>query len=55
MASFTKEVTQFVKAVEDNTEVPVNITDGLMPVLIAKAAKLSLEEHRPVKLSEIIV
>ncbi len=53
MASFTKEVTQFVAAIEQNTEVPVTIHDGLMPVIIAKAAKLSLDEHRPVQLSEI--
>lgn len=53
MASFSKEVSLFVQAVINNTDVPVTINDGLQPVLIAKAAKKSLEEHRPVKLSEI--
>jgi myo-inositol 2-dehydrogenase/D-chiro-inositol 1-dehydrogenase len=53
MASFSKEVSLFVQAVINNTEVPVNINDGLQPVLIAKAAKKSLEENRPVLLSEI--
>jgi myo-inositol 2-dehydrogenase/D-chiro-inositol 1-dehydrogenase len=55
MASFSKEVSLFVQAVINDTEVPVNINDGLQPVLIAKAAKKSLEENRPVKLSEIVM
>jgi myo-inositol 2-dehydrogenase/D-chiro-inositol 1-dehydrogenase len=53
MASFSKEITLFTQAIIKNTDVPVNINDGLQPVLIAKAAKKSLEENRPVKLSEI--
>ena len=53
MASFSKEVSLFCNAVEGRGEVPVDINDGLQPVLIAKAAKKSLEEGRPVKLSEI--
>ncbi len=55
MASFSKEVSLFVQAVINNTEVPVNINDGLQPVLIAKAAKKSLEENRPVLLKEIVM
>ncbi len=55
MASFSKEVSLFVQAVINDTEVPVNINDGLQPVLIAKAAKKSMEENRPVLLSEIIM
>ncbi|MDF2543676.1 MAG: iolG [Herbinix sp.] len=55
MASFTKEVSLFVQAIINDTEVPVNIIDGLQPVLIAKAAKKSLDEHRPVLLSEIVM
>lgn len=54
MASFSKEVSLFVQAILNDTEVPVNINDGLQPVLIAKAAKKSMEEHRPVALSEIV-
>lgn len=54
MASFSKEVSLFVKACLTDTDVPVDINDGLQPVLIAKAAKKSLDEGRPVKLSEII-
>lgn len=53
MASFTKEVSLFIDAIINNTDVAVNINDGLQPVLIAKAAKRSLDENRPVKLSEI--
>ncbi|NLK28489.1 MAG: inositol 2-dehydrogenase [Clostridiales bacterium] len=53
MESFSKEVSLFVRAIIDDTEVPVTINDGLQPVLIAKAAKKSLDENRPVLLSEI--
>ncbi len=54
MASFSKEIRLFAQSVINDTPVAVNINDGLQPVLIAKAAKKSLEENRPVKLSEII-
>lgn len=53
MASFSKEVSLFVQACLNDTAVPVDINDGLQPVLIAKAAKRSLDEGRPVKLAEI--
>ncbi|MCR5153386.1 MAG: inositol 2-dehydrogenase [Lachnospiraceae bacterium] len=53
MASFSKEVSLFAQAVINNTPVPVDINDGLQPVLIAKAAAKSMKEGRPVKLSEI--
>ncbi|AEB76620.1 inositol 2-dehydrogenase [Clostridium botulinum] len=52
MQSFAEEVRQFVNAIVNDTEVPVNANDGLQPVLIGLAAKKSLEEGRPVKLSE---
>ncbi|QHQ60456.1 inositol 2-dehydrogenase [Anaerocolumna sedimenticola] len=55
MASFSKEVSLFVQAIINDTEVPVNINDGLQPVLIAKAAKKSLDENRPVLLKEIVM
>ena len=55
MASFSKEVSLFVQAVINDTAVPVDINDGLQPVLIAKAAKKSLDENRPVQLSEIVM
>ena len=53
MQSFTEEMRQFIKAIRENTEVPVGIHAGLMSVVLAKAAKKSLDEHRPVKVSEI--
>ena len=54
MASFIEEMRQFVAAVNNDTEVPVGIHAGLMSVVLAKAAKKSLDEHRPVKISEIV-
>ncbi|MBQ9308076.1 MAG: inositol 2-dehydrogenase [Clostridia bacterium] len=53
MASFTEEMKQFIAAIVNDTEVPVGIHAGLMSVVLAKAAKKSLDEHRPVKISEI--
>lgn len=53
MDSFSKEVGMFVDAILNHIEVPVNVNDGLQPVLIALAAKKSMLENRPVKLSEI--
>lgn len=52
MQSFAEEIRQFVDAIVNDTEVPVNANDGLQPVLIGLAAKKSLEEGRTVKLSE---
>ena len=51
--AFVAEEKAFVDAVLNNTDVPVGGRDGLEPVRIAKAAKLSLDQGRPVKLSEI--
>ncbi|MCS5421983.1 MULTISPECIES: inositol 2-dehydrogenase [Psychrilyobacter] len=53
MQSFGEEVNQFVEAIVNDKNVPVNANDGLQPVLIGLAAKKSLEEKRPVKISEI--
>lgn len=53
MGSFSREVCEFTKAIESDTEVPVDINAGLQPILIAVAAKKSLDENRPVKISEI--
>lgn len=51
--AFITEEKAFVDAVINDKEVPVNGLDGLMPVKIAIAAKKSLKEGRPVKLTEI--
>lgn len=53
MESFSEEMRQFTDAVINDTEVPVGIHAGLQSVKIGLAAKKSVEEHRPVKISEI--
>lgn len=53
MQSFTDEVCQFVDAIENDKDVPVGIHAGMQSVKIGLAAKKSVEEHRPVRLSEI--
>ena len=53
MDSFAKEMGCFIDAIEKDTDTPLGVTDGLKPVLMGLAAKKSLEEHRPVKISEI--
>ena len=53
MESFSEEMRQFVDAVENDKEVPVGIHAGIQSVKIGLAAKLSVAEPRPVKLSEI--
>lgn len=53
MAAYAKEIKCFIKAIEDDSETPLGVMDGLQPVLMGLAAKKSLKEHRPVKISEI--
>lgn len=53
MGSFSEEMRQFTEAVINDTEVPVGIHAGLQTVKIGLAARKSVEEHRPVKISEI--
>jgi myo-inositol 2-dehydrogenase/D-chiro-inositol 1-dehydrogenase len=55
MQSFAKEVNCFIEAIENNTDTPLGVLDGLKPVLMGIAAKKSVEEHRPVKISEITI
>ncbi len=52
-ASYKIELQDFVNAIENGTPVPVSGYDGRVPVVMAMAAKKSLDENRPVKLSEI--
>ena len=54
MASFIAEMKQFIAAIVNDTEVPVGIHAGLMSVVLAKAAKKSLDEHRPVRICELL-
>lgn len=53
MQSFADEISCFVDSVVNDKPTLVNGNDGLQPVLIALAAKKSLEENRPVKLNEV--
>ena len=53
MESFAEEMRQFVNACETGGEVPVGIHAGMQSVKIGLAARRSVEEHRPVKVSEM--
>ncbi len=53
MQSFATEVGCFIDAIENDTDTPLGVVDGLKPVLMGIAAKKSVAEHRPVKISEI--
>ena len=55
MAAYAKEIKCFIEAIEKDTDTPLGVMDGLQPVLMGLAAKKSLVEHRPVKISEITV
>ncbi|MBC7093322.1 inositol 2-dehydrogenase [Candidatus Bipolaricaulota bacterium] len=51
--SFVREARAFTAAVLEDTKPPVTGEDGKIPVVMAYAAKRSLEEHRPVRLEEV--
>lgn len=51
--AFIAEAKEFVNSILNDSPVPVTGHDGLMPVLIAKAAQKSFDEGRTVKLIEI--
>ena len=51
--SYIAEVQAFAQAVIQNKPTPVTGLDGRAPVLMGLAAKLSIDENRPVKLSEV--
>ena len=53
MQSYSREIRAFVQAIEQDTDTPLGITDGLEAVRMGLAAKRSLIEHRPVKIAEI--
>jgi len=53
MQSYKDEMIEFFDCIRDNIEPSVTGQDGLQAVLIALAAKKSLLEHRPVKISEV--
>lgn len=53
MQSFTDEMTEFINAVQNDELMKTTVNDGLEALRLGLAAKLSVKEHRPVKLSEI--
>ena len=53
MQSFTDEMTEFIDCVINDKPTKTTVYDGLEALRLGLAAKLSVAEHRPVKLSEI--
>ena len=53
MQSFTDEMIEFIDAVVNDKATKTTVNDGLEALRLGLAAKLSVAEHRPVKLSEI--
>ncbi len=51
--AYVVELQQFVACIHNGTTPSVGGTDGLMAVVLGLAAKKSLQENRPVKVSEI--
>ncbi len=51
--SFAREMESFVRALADDTTIEVNGYDGRMPVVMGKAAFMSHELNRPVRMEEI--
>lgn len=51
--SYVNEMKEFVDALINNRKIPVGGEDGLISLKMGLAAKRSMEENRPVKLSEI--
>jgi myo-inositol 2-dehydrogenase/D-chiro-inositol 1-dehydrogenase len=51
--SYVDEINAFIHALESNKDMPVGGNDGLMSLIIGLAAKKSIAENRPVKISEI--
>ncbi|MCX8013889.1 MAG: Gfo/Idh/MocA family oxidoreductase, partial [Rectinema sp.] len=52
--AFVAEIKAFFKAIAEGNETPVTGHDGLMDLVVGLAAKKSLAEHRPVKISELL-
>ena len=51
--AFVAEKQAFIECILEDTPPPVSGADGRIPVVMGKAARLSLEQRRPVKLSEV--
>lgn len=53
MVSYASELQYFFNCLQNNQDPSPNGEDGLQDVLVAIAAKKSLEENRPIKISEV--
>lgn len=53
-ASYNQEIREFIDALVTGGEMPVDGTDGLLSIAIGLAAKKSVAENRPVKITEIL-
>lgn len=54
MQSFEDEMKDFIDSLVEGKKTPVSGHDGLMAIVIAKAATLSARENRPVKIEEVL-
>jgi myo-inositol 2-dehydrogenase / D-chiro-inositol 1-dehydrogenase len=52
--SYRREMAAFVESIQKGVHPPVGGNDGLLSVAIAMAAKTSVAEHRPVRITEIL-
>lgn len=52
--SFAAELQAFVTAVREDRPTPVTGIDGRIPIQMALAARRSYDEHRPVRLEEVV-
>ena len=52
--SFVAELQAFVAAVREDRPTPVTGMDGRVPIQMALAARRSYDEHRPVRLDEVV-
>jgi myo-inositol 2-dehydrogenase/D-chiro-inositol 1-dehydrogenase len=51
--AYVAEMKEFIECIQQDTAPPVTGIDGRIPVVMAYAAKKSIEENRPVKLTEV--
>ena len=52
--AYAEEVTRFIKYLNEGGNSPCGYQDAIMPVVMGLAAKKSIEENRPVLISEIL-
>ncbi|MBK6281773.1 MAG: inositol 2-dehydrogenase [Draconibacterium sp.] len=53
-ASYNQEIREFIDAIVSGSKMPVDGNDGLLSIAIGLAAKKSIQENRPVPLSEVL-